>query len=291
MKTGANWVALLILAMAAGLGVAGARQADSVQSLTSVRSLAANEALANAQGERDVSYKFNEEAAAASVQQEGKAPQAAGEKYFFVRLLRPANAPQMDKAAADKLQEAHMANIRRLAAEKKLVVAGPFGDNTSLRGIFVFKAASKEQTQEWTNSDPAVQAGRLAMDVRGPWMIRGEAIHETSTPNELMQYTMALLSAGEKWNPASAEYKELLKAHRALIGKLTQEGKLALAGPFADEGEMRGVFIYTVGAEEAAKLVQEDPLVKAGFLKAELHPWFTAKGVMAAGQPMKKSGE
>jgi uncharacterized protein YciI len=180
-----------------------------------------------------------------------------------------------------------MANIRRLAAEKKLVAAGPFGDNTMLRGIFVFKAASKEQTQEWTNSDPAVQAGRLAMDVRGPWMIRREAIHETSTPNELLQYTMALFSAGEKWNPALAKYKELLNAHLAMIGKLTQEGTLALAGPFADEGEMKGVFVYTVGAEEAAKLVQEDPLVKAGYLKAELHPWFTAKGVMAPGQPMK----
>jgi uncharacterized protein YciI len=225
---------------------------------------------------------------AAGTRQEKAQQTAAGaEKYFFVRLLRPANAPQLDKEAATKLQEAHMANIRRLAAEKKLVVAGPFGDDTVLRGIFVLKAASKEQAQEWTNSDPAVQAGRLAMDVRGPWMIRGEAIHETSTPNELMQYTMALLSAGEKWNPASAEYKELRKAHLAMIGKLTQEGKLALAGPFADEGEMVGVFIYTVGAEEAAKLVQEDPLVKAGYLMPELHPWFTAKGVMAAGQAMK----
>jgi uncharacterized protein YciI len=243
VKMRARWVALLLLAMAAGMGVAGARQAST--------------------------------------------PKAGAEKYFFVRLMRPVNAPQLDKEAAEKLQAAHMANIGKLVAEKKLVMAGPFGDDTAMRGIFVFKAASKEQALEWANTDPTVPAGRMVMEVRGPWMIRGEAIHETSTPNVLERYTMALFSSGEKWNPASAEYTELLKAHLAMIGKLTQEGKLALAGPFADEGDLKGIFIYSVNAEEAARLVQEDPLVKAGYLKPELHPWLTAKGVLAAGQAMK----
>jgi uncharacterized protein YciI len=215
------------------------------------------------------------------------AQQTAAEKYFFVLLKRPANAPQMSKEAADKLQEEHMANIRRLHAENKLVMAGPFLDDTSLRGIFVLKAASKEQAQEWSDTDPAVIAGRLAEDVRGPWMIRPDAIHEASTPQAMKQYTVALMNRGEKWDPASREYQELLKPHLALIGKLSAEGTMVLAGPLRDEGELKGVFIYSVGAEQAAKLVQEDPLVKAGYLKPELHPWMTAKGVLAAGQARK----
>ena len=215
-----------------------------------------------------------------------QAPTTA-EQYFFVLLKRPANAPQLDKEAADKLQAEHMGNIRKLHAEKKLVVAGPFLDDTTLRGIFVLKAASKEQAQEWTATDPAVKAGRLAMEVRGPWMIRPDALHEASTPQAMEQYTLALMNRGEKWNPASPEYQELLKPHRALIGKLTTEGTMALAGPLRDDGELKGVFIYSVGAEQAAKLVQEDPLVKAGYLKPELHPWITAKGVLAPGQAMK----
>ncbi len=212
---------------------------------------------------------------------------AQAEQYFFVLLKRPVNAPQLSKEAADKLQEEHMANIRKLHAENKLVVAGPFMDDTSLRGIFVLKAAFKEQAQEWADTDPAVKSGRLAAEVRGPWMIRLGAIYDAATPQSMEQYTMALMNRGEKWNPASPEYKELLKPHLAMIERLSEQGTLALAGPFSDEGELKGIFIYCVGAEQAAKLVQEDPLVKAGYLKPELHPWITAKGVLAAGQAMK----
>ena len=72
----------------------------------------------------------------------------------------PEKTPQ-----TEELQKAHMANINKLAETKKLVVAGPFGDNGQLRGIFVFKVGSLEEAKELAATDPSVQAGRLSIDM------------------------------------------------------------------------------------------------------------------------------
>ena len=209
---------------------------------------------------------------------------AAG--FFFVLLKRPANAPQISKEDGDKLQESHMANIRKLYEEHKLVIAGPFMDDGVLRGIFVLKADSLDQAKEWASPDPAIKAGRLLAEVHGPWMIRSQGIHETDTPNELEKYSLLLVHQGDKWDPKPPVLQDVVKQHLPYLMGLMQQGKLALAGPFHDDGELKGIFIYSVPMDEAMKLEAEDPMVKNGFFKIEGHPWATAKGVLAAGQPM-----
>jgi uncharacterized protein YciI len=86
------------------------------------------------------------------------------DSFFLVLLVRPPNPPDMPKAELDKLQEGHMANMRRLADEGKLFKAGPTEDfsGRNIRGIFILKASSLEQAKEWVASDPSVKAGRLA---------------------------------------------------------------------------------------------------------------------------------
>lgn len=210
-------------------------------------------------------------------------------QYFIVLLKRPPNAPQLSKEAGDKLQEEHLANIRKLHSEHKLVVAGPFMDDTSLRGIFVFKAESLAQAQAWAATDPAVKAGRLAPEVHGPWDIDRNAIHEPETTQGMEQYTLVLLTNGANWNPAAPGVADVMKKHHAYIKEITDKGKIAVAGPFpiSDAGELRGITIYRAGTEETAKLVQDDPIIQAGLLKTEMHPWITGKGVLAPGLPVQ----
>jgi uncharacterized protein len=210
-------------------------------------------------------------------------------QYFFVLLNRPANAPQLSKEASEKLQEQHMANIRKMVAEHKMVIAGPFMDDTVLRGIFVFQADSAAEVQEWANGDPAVKAGRLSADVHGPWLVAPNAIHSPAEPPGMEQYTLVLLKSGDHWNPSAPEFMDVMKQHHAFVQRMTDQGNLAIAGPFSlsEPGELRGVAIFRVGAEQTAQFAQDDPAVKAGLLKTEIHLWATGKGVLASGQPLQ----
>jgi uncharacterized protein YciI len=103
----------------------------------------------------------------AEMAQELKADQR-GMRMYVMAFLKAGPNRNQDEEAAKALQQAHMDNIGRMANEGKLVVAGPFGDKGELRGIYVFKTDSLDEAKRWTESDPAVQAGRLAMELH-PW--------------------------------------------------------------------------------------------------------------------------
>ena len=61
----------------------------------------------------------------------------------------------------------------------------------------------------------------------------------------------------------------------ANIGRLAKAGKLVLAGPFLEEGELRGIYIFNVvSIEEAKALTASDPAIQAGSLIMELKTWY-----------------
>jgi uncharacterized protein YciI len=102
------------------------------------------------------------------------------------------------------------------------------------------------------------------------------------------QYSLVLMKRGDKWNPDAPGFMDVIKQHGAFIKEMIAQGYMAIAGPFpfAVQGELRGVAIFRVGIERTAALMKDDPTVKAGLLKPEIHPWITGKGVLAPGQPM-----
>jgi uncharacterized protein len=97
---------------------------------------------------------------------------------------------------------------------------------------------------------------------------------------EMVTYYFGLLTRGPNAGTGSVEEREKIQAaHLANIKRLHDAGKILVAGPFADNGEWRGLFIYKCASlEEAKELAATDPAVAAGRLKIEIHPWMTAKG-------------
>jgi uncharacterized protein YciI len=94
-------------------------------------------------------------------------------------------------------------------------------------------------------------------------------------------YVMAFLKSGPNRPKDSAAQAELQKAHLKNITRLADEGKLIIAGPFMDDQPIRGIFIFNVNTiEEAKKLTETDPAVKAGSLIMELHPWYGSAALM-----------
>ena len=101
--------------------------------------------------------------------------------YFFGLLTRGPNSGTGTTEEREKIQAAHLANITRLHAEGKLLVAGPFLDNGIWRGIFIFKCATLAEAQALAASDPAVQAGRLAVEIH-PWLTQKGNILDPEFP-------------------------------------------------------------------------------------------------------------
>ena len=89
-----------------------------------------------------------------------------GMKKYVIAFLKSGPNRTEDKEKAAELQSAHMANIKRLAKEKKLILAGPFLDGGELRGIYVFDVTSLDEARKLTATDPAIQAGSLVMELK-----------------------------------------------------------------------------------------------------------------------------
>ena len=111
---------------------------------------------------------------------------------------------------------------------------------------------------------------------RGSWAaaLDPSTIHDPAEPPGFEQYTLVLMKRRDHWNPNPPEFVDVMKQHRALVNQMIGQRNMAIAGPFpfSDQGELRGVAIFRVEAEQPAKLAQDDPIVKAGLLKADVHP-------------------
>ena len=93
--------------------------------------------------------------------------------YVFLLKKGPTWSPDSTPEIS-ALQEAHLANLRRLGEMRKLVLNGPlldsFATSGEIRGIGVLKASSLIEAQQLISTDPMVEVGRLIFELHA-WMV------------------------------------------------------------------------------------------------------------------------
>ncbi len=95
----------------------------------------------------------------------------------------------------------------------------------------------------------------------------------------MQQYFIAFLKRGTNRSQNKAEADSLQKLHLAHLGSMYEQGFADISGPFGDDGDIRGITIYNVPTQKMAdSLANMDPMVQAGRLAIEIHPWWAAKG-------------
>lgn len=213
-----------------------------------------------------------------------------GMAVYYMGILRrgPSWTPEKTPET-ERIQAGHMAHIRAMAETGKLVGAGPFGDDGEIRGLFIFRTDSLEEATRLAGADPAVKAGRLKLDIH-PWWgpvgvgdgYKAKVKADPKAQVPMVTYQLAFLTRGPSWTAEETpEIARLQVEHLAHIREMGESGKLVAAGPFTDGGDLRGVLVFAVAtAEEAKAMAAGDPMVKAGRLALDFHPWWVADGVM-----------
>ena len=97
------------------------------------------------------------------------------DSYELVFLVRPPDAPDYDESTLDQIQREHMAFHAELRARGEVATNGPLLDppDPALRGITIYRTGSVERARVLAEQDPAVRAGRLAVQVMTWWCPSG----------------------------------------------------------------------------------------------------------------------
>ena len=200
---------------------------------------------------------------------------------FHMALLKPgpkwsANDVEQRKWAVNALKD----QIASLLESGKAVIAGLVADHNDLAAIYVLRASSAEEAKAWAEADPLVKGSYLKAELH-PWWSE-EVMKKPTTPIKFATAYLAFLTRGPKWTPErTPQTEEIQKAHMANINRLAETKKLVVAGPFGDNGQLRGIFVFKVASlEEAKELAATDPAVKASRLALDVHTWLVPEGIL-----------
>ena len=88
-------------------------------------------------------------------------------------------------------------------------------------------------------------------------------------------YVLVILKTGPNKMPAGPERDEMFRGHFANMKRLSDEGKLVLAGPLDGVDGWRGLFVFAVREiDEARQITATDPVIAKGEMVAEYRKYY-----------------
>ncbi len=138
---------------------------------------------------------------------------------------------------------------------------------------------SEEPLHELKSEVKVSQAKTIAKLKEQGYEIFDYVDEETGDTIIMQQYFLAFLKRGPNRDQPKAAADSLQALHMAHLGRMYELGYADISGPFGDDGDIRGITVYNVPTLKMAdSLANMDPMVKAGRLQIEMHPWWAAKG-------------
>jgi uncharacterized protein YciI len=176
----------------------------------------------------------------------------------------------------------HQVTVLAMLKSGKAVIVSSIGRERDRVVIFILRAPSTAEARAWVDADAAVKAGLYTADMH-PWWSE-DVFKKPNLPLGIETVYLGFLKKGPNRKEGDAETPEvqqLQKDHIANIERLAKLGKLVVAGPFDDDGELRGIFVFRVSSmKEAEELAATDPMIKISRLRLELHEWKVPVGVI-----------
>jgi uncharacterized protein len=97
-------------------------------------------------------------------------------------------------------------------------------------------------------------------------------------------YYFVFLKRGHVSITDSLKRQKIQNGHLKNNMRLASENKMILAGPFLDDQEIRGIFIFNASSrKDVEEWLKTDPAIKSGILSVEIHPWYGSAALMELG--------
>ncbi len=87
-----------------------------------------------------------------------------GMRQYVLVILKTGPKKMAAGKERDDMFKGHMANIKRLADEGKLALAGPLDGKEGWRGLFILSVKSIDEARKLTETDPVIKEGEMVAE-------------------------------------------------------------------------------------------------------------------------------